>query len=58
MAFECPGIRLANSPKKEIDEGAFVLRSGILSMIFVSNCDSDLYEVFKPQIVLEIGSSP
>ena len=58
IAFEWPGIRLANSPKKENDEGVFVLRSGILSMSFVSNCDSDLYEVFKPHIVFEIGSSP
>ena len=58
IACEWPGIRLANSPNIETDDGAFVLSSGILSIIFVSSCDSALYEVFKPHIVFEIGSSP
>ena len=37
IACEWPGIRFANSPKKEIDDTVFVLRSGILSIIFVRN---------------------
>jgi hypothetical protein len=33
---------LANSPKKEIDEGVFVLSSGSLSIMLVSSCDCAL----------------
>jgi len=58
MALECPGMRCANSPKKDSDDGVFVSRRGILSIRFVSSCDSVLYEVLNPQIVFDIGSSP
>ncbi len=58
IALEWPGTSWANSPKKESDEGVLVSSRGILSIIFVRICDWVLYEVFSPQMVFDIGSSP
>ncbi len=39
IALEWPGIRWANSPKNESDDGVFVSRKGILSIILVRTWD-------------------
>ena len=41
-----------------MDDVSFVSIKGSLSTKVVKNCDSVLNDVFNPQIVLEIGSSP
>ena len=51
-------MRWANSPVKEMCEGCFTWRKGILLSIDVSHCDSCFQFTFKPQMVLLSGSSP
>ena len=51
-------MRWANSPVKEMCEGCFTLRKGILLSIAVSHCDSCFQFTFRPQRVLLSGSSP
>ena len=58
MDFGWPGIKYANSELIAILEISFVSINGILSTILVKNLESFEYELFKPTIVLDIGSSP